>query len=162
MALRGAARPVIPDRPSRLRERPPGAKCHTSEEAQMPKVTPAAVANVTPRPTPDPGPPSNTVRIALDFPLVAIDALRDRGFLAVGPASPDDIAAAVFAMLGAAWRAGVISDAQDGTKSEPSTRGSVPFMITAAMKQQLRELGYTDVQIHEMRPAEAHQIINTA
>jgi hypothetical protein len=35
-------------------------------------------------------------------------------------------------------------------------------MITAAMKQQLRELGYTDMQIREMRPAEAHQIINTA
>jgi hypothetical protein len=26
----------------------------------------------------------------------------------------------------------------------------------------LLELGYTDVQIREMQPAEAHQIINTA
>jgi hypothetical protein len=128
----------------------------------MPNVTPVAAANVTPGATLDPGRPPNTVSITLDFPLIAIDALRDRGFLAAGPASPDDIAAAVLAMLGAAWRAGVISDAQDETKSEPSRRGSVPFMITTAMKQQLRDLGFTDVQIREMRPAEAHQIINTA
>jgi hypothetical protein len=154
--------PVIPDRPSRLRERLRGANVTPAKKAQMPNVTPAAAANVTPGPTPDPGPPPNTVSITLDFPLVAIDALRDRGFLAAGPASPDDIAVAVFAMLGAAWRAGVISDAQDETKSKPSTRGGVPFMITAAMKQQLLELGYTDVQIREMQPAEAHQIINTA
>jgi hypothetical protein len=123
--------------------------------------------NAAPEPTPDQGLPPNTVSITLEFPLRAIDALRDRGFLAADPASPDDIAAAVFAMLSAAWRAGVVSDAQsdaqEETKSEPSlTRGSVPFMITIAMKQQLRELGYTDEQIREMPPAEAHQIINTA
>jgi hypothetical protein len=120
--------------------------------------------NVAPEPSPDQGlPSSSTVSITLDFPLRAIDALRDRGFLAAGPASPDDIAGAVFAMLSAAWRAGVVSDAQEETKSEPLlTRGSVPFMITTAMKQQLRDLGYTDEQIREMPPAEAHQILNTA
>jgi hypothetical protein len=117
--------------------------------------------NVTPRSTLDLEQPPDTVCITLDFSLAAIDALRDRGFLAAGPASPDDIAAAVFAMLNAAWRAGVISDAQDEAKGEPPTRSGVPFMITAAMKQQLRDLGYTDVQIREMRPAEAHRIINT-
>jgi hypothetical protein len=119
--------------------------------------------NVTPESTPEPEGPSETVSITLDFPRVAIDALRDRGFLAAGPASPDVIAAAVFAMLSAAWRAGIVSDAQPETKREPLlTRGSVPFMITAAMKQRLRELGYTDVQIREMQPAQAHQIINAA
>jgi hypothetical protein len=35
-------------------------------------------------------------------------------------------------------------------------------MVTAKMKQQLRDLGYTDAQIREMRPAEAHQIIDAA
>jgi hypothetical protein len=119
--------------------------------------------DVAPEPTPDQGLAPNTVSITLDFPLRAIDALRDRGFLAAGPASPDDIAAAVFAMLSAAWRAGVVSDAREEMKREPLlTRGSVPFMITMAMKQQLRDLGYTDEQIREMAPAEAHQIINTA
>lgn len=32
-------------------------------------------------------------------------------------------------------------------------------MVTAAMKRQLRNAGYSDAQIREMRPAEAHQII---
>jgi hypothetical protein len=35
-------------------------------------------------------------------------------------------------------------------------------MVTAEMKRQLRKLGYTEAQIREIRPAEAHQIINAA
>jgi hypothetical protein len=46
-----------------------------------------------------------------------------------------------------------------GPAGQPSTRARVPFMVTAAMKRQLRDAGYTDTQIREMRPAEAHQII---
>jgi hypothetical protein len=121
----------------------------------------APAANVTP--VPDPGLPPGSVHVGLDFLPTAVAALRQAGFLAAGPASPDDIAVAVFWMLSAAWRAGITSDARDEATSEPSsTRGSVPFMVTAEMKRQLRDLGYTDVQIREMRPAEAHQIINAA
>jgi hypothetical protein len=43
-----------------------------------------------------------------------------------------------------------------------STVASVPFMITAAMKAGLRARGYTDQQIADMRPADAHQILNAA
>jgi hypothetical protein len=43
-----------------------------------------------------------------------------------------------------------------------STVASVPFMITAAMKTELRARGCTDAQIADMRPAEAHKILNGA
>jgi hypothetical protein len=46
-----------------------------------------------------------------------------------------------------------------GRAAKPSTRARVPFMVTAAMKRQLREAGYTETQIREIRPAEAHKII---
>ncbi len=39
---------------------------------------------------------------------------------------------------------------------------SVPFMITAAMKVALRELGHTDAAIHEMTPAKAHELVDRA
>jgi hypothetical protein len=37
--------------------------------------------------------------------------------------------------------------------------GSVPFMITQAQRQKLRDLGYRGEQIREMKPAEAHDIL---
>jgi hypothetical protein len=127
------------------------------------EALPEAAPNVTPAPEPDPGLPPGTVHVGLDFTPNAVAALRKAGFLAAGPASPDDIAVAVFGMLSAAWQAGITSGAPDAATSEPSsTRASVPLMVTAEMKRQLRDLGYTDAQIREMRPAEAHQIINAA
>jgi len=42
--------------------------------------------------------------------------------------------------------------------SEPPT-ASTAFMITQAQKEALRQRGYTDEQIHEMRPEEAHRIL---
>jgi hypothetical protein len=127
------------------------------------EASPDAALNVTPAPAPDPDLPPGTVHVGLDFTPNAVAALRKAGFLAAGRASPDDIAVAVFAMLSAAWHAGITSGAQDkATSEQSSTRGSVPFMVTAEMKRQLRKLGYTDAQIREIRPAEAHQIINAA
>jgi hypothetical protein len=35
-----------------------------------------------------------------------------------------------------------------------------PFMITTAQKAQLRELGYSDAAIANMRPEEAHKILS--
>lgn len=125
------------------------------------QASPDAAPNVTP--APDPDLPPGTVHVVLDFTPNAVAALRKAGFLSAGRASPDDIAVAVFGMLSAAWQAGITSDARGEAISESSsTRGSVPFMVTAEMKRQLRELGYTDAQIREIRPAEAHQIINAA
>jgi hypothetical protein len=125
------------------------------------EASPDAAPNVTPAPAPDL--PPSTVHVGLDFTPNAVAALRKAGFLAAGQASPDDIAVAVFAMLSAAWQAGITAGRQDAAAREPSsTRGSVPFMVTAEMKRRLRELGYTDAQIREIRPAEAHQIINAA
>jgi hypothetical protein len=123
------------------------------------EASPDAARNVTPASAPDL--PPGTVHVGLDFTPNTVAALRQAGFLAAGRTSPDDIAVAVFAMLSAAWRAGITSDAQDEAASQPSsTRASVPFMVTAKMKRQSRELGYTDAQIREIRPSEAHQIIN--
>jgi hypothetical protein len=52
----------------------------------------------------------------------------------------------------------------NGHTTEPpeSTIASIPFMITAAMKADLRAQGYTDAQIADMPPAEAHEILNGA
>lgn len=43
----------------------------------------------------------------------------------------------------------------------PSSGASVPMMITIAMEVRLRARGYTDAQIHRMKPAEAHQILES-
>jgi hypothetical protein len=137
-----------------------------AESAMEARVTaeasPGAAPNVTSAPAPDPDLPPGTVHVGLDFTPNAVAALRKAGFLAAGRNSPDDIAVAVFGMLSAAWQAGITSNAQNKATERSSTRGSVPFMVTAEMKRRLRELGYTDAQIREMRPAVAHQIINAA
>jgi hypothetical protein len=77
-------------------------------------------ANVTPAPAaptpPNPLPPG-TITVTLDLSPAAVDALRTAGFLAAGPASTNEIAAAVFAMLGAAWRAGIGADRAETTPS---------------------------------------------
>src|SRR5208337_3146908 len=48
-------------------------------------------------------------------------------------------------------------DAQNG--SPASNVASVPFFITKTQKIRLRELGYDDEKIAQMRPAEAHKIL---
>jgi hypothetical protein len=40
--------------------------------------------------------------------------------------------------------------------------GSIPFMITGAQKAELRKRGYTDQQIRDMTPTEAHRILTPA
>ena len=41
----------------------------------------------------------------------------------------------------------------------PSPKAQVSFFITRAQKAQLRKKGYSDDQIAQMKPAEAHQIL---
>jgi hypothetical protein len=41
----------------------------------------------------------------------------------------------------------------------PSPKAQVSFFITQAQKAQLREKGYSDDQIAQMKPAEAHRIL---
>jgi RecA-family ATPase len=41
-----------------------------------------------------------------------------------------------------------------------SAQAGIPFMITAAMKQRLRERGFSDTDIHNMTPKEANDILN--
>ncbi len=60
-----------------------------------------------PAPLPDPGLPPGTVNVVLEVSPGIVKALRKVRFLAAGPASPDHIAAAVFAMLAEALQAGV-------------------------------------------------------
>jgi len=43
--------------------------------------------------------------------------------------------------------------------TEPESTAGVPFMVTAAMKQQLRERGFTDDQIRNLTPQEANHIL---
>jgi hypothetical protein len=43
----------------------------------------------------------------------------------------------------------------------PVTPAGIPFMITHAMKEDLRDLGFTDDQIANLTPAEAHAIMAT-
>jgi glucose/arabinose dehydrogenase len=41
----------------------------------------------------------------------------------------------------------------------PGTGGQVPFMITNAQKQQLREMGHDDDAINKMTPEQAHKAL---
>jgi hypothetical protein len=47
----------------------------------------------------------------------------------------------------------------NGNGRDGPSAGGIPFIITHGMKAALRGLGYTDEQIREMTPAEAHQIL---
>ncbi len=47
----------------------------------------------------------------------------------------------------------------EGAEPIPEPEAGVSFMITQAQKAALRELGYTEEQIREMRPEEAHRIL---
>lgn len=59
-----------------------------------------------------------------------------------------------------ALRKMMIEDAGKGVEpSEASTTAKVPFMITQAQKQQLRDMGYDDGRISTMTPAQAHAAI---
>jgi hypothetical protein len=53
------------------------------------------------------------------------------------------------------------SSPEDATPAPPSDSptAQVSFFITQAQKAQLRERGYSDDQIAQMKPAEAHQIL---
>lgn len=44
-------------------------------------------------------------------------------------------------------------------KSMPPSSDGIPFMITKEMRDQLEKLGYDAKDIHEMTPAQAHQIL---
>jgi hypothetical protein len=46
---------------------------------------------------------------------------------------------------------------EDGVASSPEVQ--VSFFITRAQKAQLRERGYSEDQIAQMKPAEAHRIL---
>ena len=52
----------------------------------------------------------------------------------------------------------------EGIGGDPEGRqpgaGGVPFMMTAQMRGQLHELGYTDDTIRHMTPTESHRIIH--
>jgi hypothetical protein len=59
-------------------------------------------------------------------------------------------------------------EAPDPTPDPPETSSAtgskadnngIPFMVTQDMKRRLRLLGYTDDQIADMRPDEAHKIL---
>jgi hypothetical protein len=43
--------------------------------------------------------------------------------------------------------------------ASPSLEAQVSFFITQAQKAELREKGYSDDQIAQMKPAEAHRIL---
>jgi hypothetical protein len=49
---------------------------------------------------------------------------------------------------------------QQGNGPEPQSSAGIPFFITQAMKAKLQALGYGDDAIAQMKPAEAHKIIN--
>jgi hypothetical protein len=51
------------------------------------------------------------------------------------------------------------STIEDATAALPSPEAQVSFFITKAQKALLRERGYSDDQIAQMKPAEAHQIL---
>jgi hypothetical protein len=56
----------------------------------------------------------------------------------------------------------VESEHNGGGDGDEASRdcAEVPFMITTAQKAQLRELGYSDAAIANMRPEEAHKILS--
>jgi hypothetical protein len=45
------------------------------------------------------------------------------------------------------------------TAAQAAAGAQAPFMITNAQKQQLREMGHTEVAIQEMTPATAHKLL---
>ena len=51
------------------------------------------------------------------------------------------------------------SNVEDAIAATPSPKAQVSFFITQAQKAQLREKGYSDDQIAQMKPAEAHRIL---
>jgi hypothetical protein len=51
-------------------------------------------------------------------------------------------------------------DATGGTDNEP--RPGVPFMITQAQRQRLREIGHDEEAIQNMTPEAAHKLLGTS
>ena len=51
------------------------------------------------------------------------------------------------------------SNVESGSADAPSPEARVSFFITQAQKAQLREKGYSDDEIAQMKPAEAHRIL---
>ena len=47
------------------------------------------------------------------------------------------------------------------TNGPEDTVARVPFMITNRMRQELRQLGYSDDLINKLQSAEAHEILET-
>jgi hypothetical protein len=54
---------------------------------------------------------------------------------------------------------GAIEESKGADEKKPETEAQVSFMITKAQRSKLKEMGYTDDQIDEMKPAEAHSIL---
>ncbi len=51
------------------------------------------------------------------------------------------------------------SNVEHATEAPPSHEAQVSFFITQAQKAQLRARGYSDDEIAQMKPAEAHHIL---
>jgi len=59
------------------------------------------------------------------------------------------------------WRPKSGSEAATETKSETKYAGGIPLVMTNVMKAQLRLRGYSDEQIANLTPQEAHDILDT-
>jgi hypothetical protein len=55
----------------------------------------------------------------------------------------------------------VTRDASAGIEEalKPPNSAQVPFMITLAQKEQLRNMGYSDADIVNMTPEQAHKVL---
>jgi hypothetical protein len=51
------------------------------------------------------------------------------------------------------------SSVENASAGMPSPEARISFFITQAQKAQLREKGYSDDEIAQMKPAEAHHIL---
>jgi hypothetical protein len=73
-----------------------------------------------------------------------------------------DLATAVTAAYDEARRRAEVPGIAPQAERQAGRPAGVPFMITAAMKQRLRTLGYSDAAIREMTPAEANRVLGSA
>jgi hypothetical protein len=87
------------------------------------------------------------------MPINRKNSPNQRHKLSAGSSAP------VKRQLGDRRAASSESNAEDST-AVPAVRGAqVSFFITQAQKAQLRAKGYSDTQIAQMKPAEAHKIL---
>ena len=129
-----------------------------------PEPGPAPPAAPEPEPEPEPlvrGPETRLERIlardraAKDAAAAEADRLRR---VAAEPAAGEPAAAA--AAPAEPTRAPGPTEPAAAAAAAPTTRASVPFMVTKAMEQGLRDLGYRQEEIDRMKPAEAHRVLD--